>query len=525
MLPRLLPHTFDPNTVKSWLQFCAENHNEGCTSKPLPVRGVKVIDCVTLTVDEYRSNTSYIALSYVWGNTGSASEQRRLIEGTKLSPYQLPAVIMNAIEVTKLLGYRYLWIDKYCINQDQPELKHDQIRQMGVIYRNAELTLIAAAGTDENYGLPGVRTREASRQLITKAMNMVAIWAKNPRDATDQSHWSTRGWTFQEMFLSRRRLVFTDDEIYFECRAMRCFESLDYPIDAVDGYAETKFRGWDIGMSHRTEVPIYDTYLSAVSDYTARDLRFDTDSLNAFRGLLQEFSQHQNPLSNVWGLCYPLHVIDPESYFGYSLTWIHKENGKRPRRRSGFPSWTWAGWAGQAEYNSGVPNLDKDDFVRDHTFSMRLRDLRFTGLGNGLVELKDVTHEDDYSVLHITAATIPMIPASSPLTADSKTSWTVNSDGMRLPSGNDLPGNRHSIIKLLWSADTETYDAYLASYSDTSRWICILIGQDWYMCFVMVLEAVSHTTWQRVGMFCIFDCTFSDTSVLREERYRSFNIV
>ncbi|KAH3995743.1 hypothetical protein HBI56_146050 [Parastagonospora nodorum] len=58
---------------------------------------------------------------------------------------------------------------------------------------------------------------------------------------TYQSHCSTRGWTFQEAALNRRRLVFTEDQLYFECRTMNCSESAHYPLGQmhVESKAET----------------------------------------------------------------------------------------------------------------------------------------------------------------------------------------------------------------------------------------------------------------------------------------------
>jgi hypothetical protein len=57
--------------------------------------------------------------------------------------------------VTLKLGMRYLWVDRYCINQDDPEEKHGAIRNKDSIYRNAFVTTIAAAGSGSDYGLQG----------------------------------------------------------------------------------------------------------------------------------------------------------------------------------------------------------------------------------------------------------------------------------------------------------------------------------------------------------------------------------
>jgi len=41
----------------------------------------------------------YVTLSYVWGKDSSSEE--------------MPLVVRDSITVTKKLGYRYLWVDRY----------------------------------------------------------------------------------------------------------------------------------------------------------------------------------------------------------------------------------------------------------------------------------------------------------------------------------------------------------------------------------------------------------------------------
>lgn len=45
-------------------------------------------------------------------------------------------LIHNAIEVMRKLQCQYLWVDRYCILQDDPVVKAAQIQQMGTIYHN-----------------------------------------------------------------------------------------------------------------------------------------------------------------------------------------------------------------------------------------------------------------------------------------------------------------------------------------------------------------------------------------------------
>jgi hypothetical protein len=157
----------------------------------------------------------------------------------------MPKIIQDAVLVTKELGYDYFWIDQYSIDQNDSQAKHDQIQQMDTIYRNAEITLVAAAGEDAGYGLPGVSNERNPQPVVNLGNISIFSTITHTRDAIKNSTWNKRGWTFQEAILSRRRLVFTDDEVYFECAGKNCFESSphnlviphqDYQGDKIHGF-------------------------------------------------------------------------------------------------------------------------------------------------------------------------------------------------------------------------------------------------------------------------------------------------
>jgi hypothetical protein len=225
---------FEPSLVASWLQYCSENHKMLCSKGRSLVTGLRLIDCESFTVKTADLEDTYVALSYVWGSSVQENVPRGVgntIDNNQL-PQSLPTVITDAVKVTKDLGFRYLWIDKFCIDQDDPGTKHDQIKQMGLVYENAELTIIAAAGLDENYGLPGVGDTLRKAQLSVEIGKFRILSSmQHPHRAIHSSTWSTRGWTFQEAMLSRRRLVFTEEQVYFECNAMNCYESVSIPFN------------------------------------------------------------------------------------------------------------------------------------------------------------------------------------------------------------------------------------------------------------------------------------------------------
>jgi hypothetical protein len=65
-----------------------------------------MLDCQTHQIKPAPENCSYLTLSYVWGG------ENALADAT-----DLPRTIADAVYVTMKLGYRYLWVDKYCIDQ------------------------------------------------------------------------------------------------------------------------------------------------------------------------------------------------------------------------------------------------------------------------------------------------------------------------------------------------------------------------------------------------------------------------
>jgi len=50
---------------------------------------------------------------------------------------KLGLTIQDAIETTRRLGFRYIWVDALCIVQDDAEQTACEIKQMSSIYKNA----------------------------------------------------------------------------------------------------------------------------------------------------------------------------------------------------------------------------------------------------------------------------------------------------------------------------------------------------------------------------------------------------
>lgn len=200
------PTSIDYDLLRSWIQDCQQNHVGPCihtqirSATPSPnIPGFKVIDCLEMSVKEQTiSAISFLALSYVWGQLPQEAARGKSqydVRDGKL-PAILPATIADAISVTIQLGHRYLWVDRYCINQHDAGEVHSQISMMDVIYHEASITIIAAAGHNSNHGLPGVGTRLKNAQNII-TMNK-GNWVSTPanlKSLVKSSQWHSRGWT------------------------------------------------------------------------------------------------------------------------------------------------------------------------------------------------------------------------------------------------------------------------------------------------------------------------------------------
>jgi hypothetical protein len=104
---------------------------------------------------------------------------------------------------------------------------------MDLIYQNSEVTIVAL-GKDPTYGLPGAGERRRVAQSYAQVgRHLLVSSLMDPRYHIGASTWAKRGWTYQEALLSRRRLVFTDEQVYYECYGMHCCEALDFPLRSM----------------------------------------------------------------------------------------------------------------------------------------------------------------------------------------------------------------------------------------------------------------------------------------------------
>lgn len=210
------PYINSLDALRKSIESCQQGHS--CMQEtenrrpPLSIPNLLLIDCLTRKVVTAPHRCWYLALSYVWGNQKSRPVNIR----ERLS--SLPQTIEDAVTVTVKLGFHYLWVDMYCIKQDNEKDVDNQIRHMDLVYRRAQATIVAAAGKGPNFGLPGVSSGRRARQAHATIDGIsIASFIHNPWELVDSSTWNSRAWTFQESLFSPRRIFFTAEQTIFNC--------------------------------------------------------------------------------------------------------------------------------------------------------------------------------------------------------------------------------------------------------------------------------------------------------------------
>ncbi|KAK3302124.1 heterokaryon incompatibility protein-domain-containing protein [Chaetomium strumarium] len=331
-------HRVDTSLLRQWLHDCFQNHKPSCSGAFADhLAGLKVIDCQTRKIVTVPHHRSYVALSYIWGQTASDAVTQPRQPDDPLSS-NVPQVVEDAMIVAREIGIPYLWVDQYCINQADTVEKHHLIRHMDRIYSGATLTIVAAAGDDARYGLPGVsRDRRHQQASIVLGGRRLLAFPDATQDVR-RSKWSTRAWTYQEGLLSRRRLVFTHSQVYFQCTKTYCWEWLSMPSNST-GRQVPLYRVFPEGVIGQHADDIVDR----LREYAPRQLTFDSDALNAVLGIFQLYQARQ--VYHLWGVPFLADSArgNVERNFAMALGWT-SDPSEAAERRPGMPSWSWAGW-------------------------------------------------------------------------------------------------------------------------------------------------------------------------------------
>jgi hypothetical protein len=221
----------------------------------------------------------------------------------------ISATVKDAILLAAAIGIPFLWVDSLCIVQDDEYSRNIHLSSMAVIYANASVTMIAAAGEDADYGIPGVlggsRTRDKPCRIIQT--NSDLRWVVGPMDPgwPYRSKWDTRGWqvdilylslrytliwyehfrTFQESLLSTKLLVL-DEYASWHCSCCRVQENME--SNEEDACPTLRIGIGPTSKQKLKEFATAEPYTAwgfVVERYNTRRLTYDQDVLPAIAGI------------------------------------------------------------------------------------------------------------------------------------------------------------------------------------------------------------------------------------------------
>jgi hypothetical protein len=348
----LVPSLFiDVDQIRRWLRHCDEQHAGNCHKLAAwktisPPEKLLLIDVCWGCLVEMPGTIRYCALSYIWGELPDSLEthhenieflkQKGSITAKDNSSL-LPETIRDAIRLVQSLGQRYLWVDRLCIIQNDDENKHLNIMRMDAIYSNSYLTIVAAAGLNANHGLPGVvdglRPRSGTQCTVNfpRGTLVSQLFCSGDRQGDEIGRVYKRGWTFQELYLSRRIVVFSEQSLDWHCQVSMWEEDIRGIPEGIEYLHHEPRR-----VLPFIQWPDMRMWADLVRDYNETDLTVPGNAQAAFSGI-ENVLRRSFPSGIFCGL--------PEFYFDWALLW---QSGPHVERRMAinsltghiFPSWS-----------------------------------------------------------------------------------------------------------------------------------------------------------------------------------------
>ncbi|KAK1815097.1 hypothetical protein LTR12_010521 [Friedmanniomyces endolithicus] len=360
--PLLLHRKYIPRTAR----FGFETLSQSLT----PAFGFEVFreraQPVCRLVESAGAAGQYVALSHCWGDPATVPKTTRetlLQHCTDVPDEILSKTFRHAIQITRGLGMRYVWIDALCIVQNDPKDWAREAAKMRTVYSDAFLTIAAASASDGTGGC--FHSRDGGKEYPYRypGQQEMNIYIRLPVDhsffdalsagvqanrSVERFSLATRKWIFQERMLSRRVLYFTRYELAWECRtetACECDGADCLATPHNSGYTLAKprssFPNTAFTASGTPDMLAKAAYLERwailAEEYSSRSLSYPTDALIASSGVARAFDTAGlgTYFAGMWEFALPLQlawrtVYDPEletqgpltDYTAPSWSWV-----------------------------------------------------------------------------------------------------------------------------------------------------------------------------------------------------------
>ncbi|OHE92073.1 heterokaryon incompatibility protein [Colletotrichum orchidophilum] len=427
-----------------------------------------------LFINDVEEEGKYVALSYCWGG----EQDGKLVKTTlkqmteEIRMVDLEQTVKDAVVATRRLGFRYLWVDAFCIIQDCVQDKKKEIGDMALIYKNAAVMIAAGTAVRAQDGFLGMDQtylpKDKFRVPISGALGTIYLRSGThiPRHAIDE-----RGWVLQEFLLSSRILFFSEYELLWQCKEIDLrgvtSEGLEYlqPLDSLPWLAFNDEAGSMFGVQEEEQRYLW---MTVVEQYSQRLLGEADDRLNALKGITLELESLWRD-SNFFGLW--------KRWFIEQLTWSKKDCDKdgdaEKKKSTRAPSWSWASLNGQIRYTG--------------LLTTKYAKVRSTNL----LEERTSPHN---VVLSCRVLTLDDVDQSN---FDEDAEWVT--DYPDLPDISHEIGDRDPEYLLLGRTSSENAEMLIA--------------------LMVVEDEISRGVYRRVGL-----ATFTDMDIWKSTTYRDINL-
>jgi len=371
--------------LSTWEEYCSQVHGEMCQlpthlNEKFSIRPDLLIDTHEMCLTKSEGTENYVALSYVWGNApvlkttieNLPSLQQPGALAHAVTNLQIPLTIAHTISLAQKLGMRYLWVDSLCIVQDDPVTRKHQIENMGSIFANGSLTIIATEGEHSNHGISGIRDLSQPRQSTQQIFalpNGIRV-CHVPTVHSEDAKWDTRGWTYQEDFFSSRKLIFGRARVTWKCRKAEFRE--DFEVDRPSIPLPQRLTSLENFIDYGW--PDLFSYAITCQLFNTRVFTYARDANLAFAGLCSVLCAKYDG-----GFLHGL----PEMFFDVAMLW---QPGNELERRSSsvsstttlpeslLPSWSWMGWHG--EWHQGSWDCGNEFVKMDYAGFYKMTNVR-----------------------------------------------------------------------------------------------------------------------------------------------------
>jgi len=353
---------------------------------------------IRLIETDHNFVSPYVALTYTRGDAKVFSTNNANVTAREefINIEKFNRTFKQAISMTQQLGFRYLWIDAFCIVMDDPEDRMKHVPRMGIIFHNAALTLSASVSATADEGLIRYKAKslpEAKIPYRTRdgiPLGHFHVTNHKPRDFNDDvthGDLNSRAWCLQARALSRRTLHFGHAQLFWECDAGVWSEesSLQCPTESL-GDPMVEWRMNLVKYKHAREpepdssllprktlrptsaalaIPkIYALWYGLVTQYTSRILPRDKDKSSGIAGLAYVFACLISQRQTVTGTGKPradTYICGLwQNDLPFGLLWssgsFHKWRNKFVKYPSTprAPSWSWLSVDGPLQWPDGV---------------------------------------------------------------------------------------------------------------------------------------------------------------------------